>query len=73
MIDWAKSGMGVFNCKCKLQEGKKDSVRNALCYRVYIWFGFMMFDNISVISFRSVLLVEESGVPGENHQPAGSH
>jgi hypothetical protein len=29
--------------------------------------------NISVISLRSVLLVEESGVPGENHQPAGSH
>jgi len=31
------------------------------------------FNNISVISLRSVLLVEESGVPGENHQPAGSH
>jgi len=25
------------------------------------------FNNISVISWRSVLLVEESGVPGENH------
>jgi hypothetical protein len=29
--------------------------------------------NISVISWQSVLLVEESGVPGENHQPATSH
>jgi len=28
------------------------------------------FNNISVISWRSVLLVEEIGVPGENHQPA---
>jgi hypothetical protein len=25
------------------------------------------FNNISVISWRSVLLVEETGVPGENH------
>jgi hypothetical protein len=28
--------------------------------------------NISVISWRSVLLVEETGVPGENHRPAAS-
>ena len=31
------------------------------------------FNNISVISWRSVLLVEETGVPGENHQPVASH
>jgi hypothetical protein len=35
------------------------------------WFGFMVvnatFNNISVISWQSVLLVEETGVPGENH------
>ena len=31
------------------------------------------FNNISVISWRSVLLVEETGVPGENHWPAASH
>ena len=28
------------------------------------------FNNISVISLQSVLLVEETGVPGENHRPA---
>ena len=27
------------------------------------------FNNISVISWRSVLLVEETGVPGEIHRP----
>jgi hypothetical protein len=27
------------------------------------------FNNISVISWRSVLLVEETRVPGENHRP----
>jgi hypothetical protein len=31
------------------------------------------FNNISVISWRSVLLVEETRVPWENHQPAASH
>ena len=31
------------------------------------------FNNISVISWRSVLLVEETGVPGENHRSAVSH
>ena len=31
------------------------------------------FNNISVISWQSVLLVEETRVPGENHRLAGSH
>ena len=31
------------------------------------------FNNISVISCRSVLLVEETGVPGENHRPVANH
>jgi hypothetical protein len=31
------------------------------------------FNNILVISWRSVLLVEETGVPGENHWPVASH
>ena len=29
--------------------------------------------NISVISWRSVSLVEETGISGENHRPAASH
>ena len=31
------------------------------------------FNNISLISWRSVVLVDETGVPGENHRPAASH
>jgi hypothetical protein len=31
------------------------------------------FNYISVISWQSVLLVEETGVPGENHRPATNH
>jgi hypothetical protein len=42
-----------------------------------VWFGFMVFNstfnNISVIWWRSVLMVEETAVPRENHQPVASH
>ena len=31
------------------------------------------FYNISVIPWRSVLFVEETGGPGKNHRPVGSH
>ena len=31
------------------------------------------FNNSSVTSWRSVLLVEETGVHGENYRPAASH
>jgi hypothetical protein len=42
------------------------------------WFyGFIVFNailnTILVISWRSVLLMEETGVPGESHRPAASH
>jgi hypothetical protein len=43
----------------------------------WIGFGLMVFNatfnDISAISWRSVLLVEETGVPGENHRPAANH
>jgi len=31
------------------------------------------FNNISVISLPSVLSVEETGIPGENHRPDAIH
>ena len=31
------------------------------------------FNNISILSLRKVLLVEETGEPGENHRPVASH
>ena len=30
------------------------------------------FNNIAVISWQSILLVEETGGPGENHRPVAS-
>ena len=41
--------------------GKSVMVFNATC------------NNISVISWHSVSLLEETGVPGKNHQPVASH
>ena len=32
-----------------------------------------IFNNISAISWRSVLLVEETEVPGENNRPDANH
>jgi len=42
---------------------------------VFDWFMELnaTFKNISVISWWSVLLVEETGVPGENHRPVASY
>ena len=43
------------------------------CIGVKVMVFNATFNNISAISWWSVLLVEETGVPGENHQPAASH
>jgi hypothetical protein len=46
------------------------------CVDGLVWIGFMVFNatfnNISIISWPSVLLVEETGGPGENHRPVAS-
>ena len=53
--------------------------RNVVCDLHNPWFGLWImvfnntFNNISVISWQSVLLVEETGIPGENHWNAASH
>ena len=46
--------------------------------RVFLLFVCLMmfnatFNNISVILWQSVLLMEETGEPRENHQPIASH
>jgi hypothetical protein len=46
---------------CDLSFGLRFMVFNAI------------FNNISVISWWSVLLMEETRVPGENHRPVASH
>jgi len=54
-----------------------DAVLNILAVCVAVWVSFVVFiatfNNFSVISWQSVLLVEESGVPKENPRPVTSH
>ena len=40
------------------------------CNRVIVF--NTSFNNISILSWRSVLLMEETGIPGENQRPATS-
>ena len=60
-----------------LQLIKNYNILRNVIYYIKVMFMFMVFDatfhNISVISWRSVLLMEETGVPGENHRPVASH
>ena len=60
------------NLKCiKCQQ----IVENTGTWAWLVWFMVFnaTFNNISVISWRSVLLEEETGVPGDNHRHVASH
>jgi hypothetical protein len=48
---------------------------NYLLFLLLVWFRVFnaTFNTISVISGRSVLLVGETGVPGENYRPVACH
>ena len=56
----------VVGCKCYLN-------RMNMWVNVRVMVFNATFNNISVISWWSVLLVEETRVPGENHRPAASY
>jgi hypothetical protein len=47
--------------------------RDLRCLFVYLMVFKATFNNISVISWRSVLLMEDTEGPGENHRPVASH
>jgi hypothetical protein len=42
-------------------------------YRVMVMVFNATFNNISIILWRLILLVDETGVPRENHRPVASH
>ena len=42
-------------------------------YIVWVRVSNAIFNNISIISWRSVLLEKELDVTGENHRPVASH
>jgi hypothetical protein len=53
--------------KQNIRESLKNEMEEKIGVRVVAFNA--PFNNISVISWQSVLLVEETGVPGENHRP----
>ena len=44
-------------------------METCMVYSVSVMVSIVNVNNISDIRWRSVLLVEETGVPGENHRP----
>jgi uncharacterized DUF497 family protein len=53
----------------KIKYGNKKNIIQGVQLTFMVWFMVFnaTFNNISVISWRSVLLVEEIGVPPEHH------
>ena len=47
--------------------------RDNILARIKVMLINATFNNISVISWRSFLLVGGNGVPGENHRPVANH
>ena len=62
-----ESSLNMFNASSVFSGG----FVNFCCVRVMVFNA--TFNNISVITWRLVLLVEVTGVPGKNHQPVASH
>jgi hypothetical protein len=53
-----------------VKNNNKGDVQVPIFYGL-VW--FMLFNNISAILWQSVLLLEETRVPGEIHRPAARH
>ena len=51
------------------KHSKYDGVSLLLVDLIDFWCFNATFSNMSAISWRSVLVVEEAGVPGKNHLP----
>ena len=60
-------------------EHKDDQVHFVAFFKLMLGVGVRVmvlnitFNNMAVISWRLVILVEENGVSGENHLPVASH
>ena len=65
---WSKSNLNMMNIY-------EESTINFWIWGIYVCLMVFnaTFNSISAISWRSVLLMEETGEPGENHRPVASH
>ena len=65
---------GIYNHNAiRKHGGDKKELSNVDCLIVCLMVFNATFNNISVISWRSILLVDENRGPGENHRPVASH
>jgi hypothetical protein len=62
-----------WNCWPSLFKLSVHNIIVCFTYRVRVMVCYATFNNISIILWRSVLLVEKTGVLGENHRPVTSH
>ena len=64
----------MVNCVSGILKIENNSFKDKMySNRVMVMIFNDTFNHISVISWRSVLLVEETRVPGENHQPVARY
>ena len=61
------------NIRNLIEKFPENMETNKTCWLVSFMVFNATFNNISVISWRSVLFVEETGGHRENHRPAASH
>jgi hypothetical protein len=66
-----KVALNTITLTLKSKSRPKKYVSCYIKFRVIVFNA--TFNNISVISWKSVLLVEETGVPGEHHKHVVSH
>ena len=74
-IQATKSTKWADTCRIEIQTEINDTFKWQVLFWIVYWnmvFN-VTFNNISVIWWRSVLLLEETWIPGENHRPAASH
>ena len=71
ILCWSKSTMSIFCILFDFQTTLLFFIFYLFFVCLFVWLVVFnaTINNISVISWRSVLLVEETGVPGENHRP----
>jgi hypothetical protein len=60
-------------CKIYFQSKLFKHIYLFVCLFVCLMVFNATFNNISAILWRSVLMMEEIGLPGENHRPVASH
>ena len=65
--------LSLLDLKQKYYEKQESQGIAMFCLFVCLMVFSATFNNISVISWRSVLLVEETEGPRENHRPVASH